>query len=277
MRNVRPRFTVKRMMVAVAILAVIFQGVVLVSGSRASALHDECRNNLKQIGLGLLNYHDANMEFPRGTLSNEGLPPEKRLSWYVDLWCMIQQFFVIFDRSEPWDSRTNLAPMHCDSEDTEPPHYSPVDLGKNRLLVCPADSSRAAPGMPCTTSYVGIAGLGTDAPGLLKGHPRAGVFGHDRQTRIADIVDGASQTMLVAETTAANGPWTAGGPATVRGLDPARQPYIGAGRQFGGSHADGAMVLFADGSVRFTRGASPRVFEAISTIAGNEIIPPTEY
>jgi prepilin-type processing-associated H-X9-DG protein len=91
---------------------------------------------------------------------------------------------------------------------------------------------------------------------------------------MAEIKDGASVTMLLAETGLANGPWTAGGPSTVRGLDPARQPYIGEQRQFGGVHRGGAMVAFADGSVRFIRDSiRPQVFEALSTIAGREVLP----
>ncbi len=91
---------------------------------------------------------------------------------------------------------------------------------------------------------------------------------------MADITDGAGTTMLLAETTTANGPWTAGGPSTVRGLDPGRPPYIGNRGQFGGAHPGGAMVAFADGSVRFLRDSiDPKVFEAISTIAGGESLP----
>jgi prepilin-type processing-associated H-X9-DG protein len=127
--------------------------------------------------------------------------------------------------------------------------------------------------MPGPMHYVGIAGVGADAPSLATGHPRDGIFGYDRQTRMVDIADGTSTTMMLAETTFANGPWTAGGPATVRGLDQGRQPYLGLGRQFGGAHPGGAMVAFADGSVRFLpETIAPTVFEAIATIAGGEVI-----
>lgn len=91
---------------------------------------------------------------------------------------------------------------------------------------------------------------------------------------IEDIKDGTSTTMLLAETVSIRGPWTAGGPGTVRGLDPSQQPYIGAKRQFGGAHRGGAMVAFADGSVRFLSGSiDSKVFEALSTIAGGERVP----
>lgn len=75
-------------------------------------------------------------------------------------------------------------------------------------------------------------------------------------------------------TTSANGPWAAGGPSTVRGLDPNDQPYIGWTRQFGGVHRSGANVLVADGSVRFfSASISPEVFQAACTIAGGEKEP----
>jgi prepilin-type processing-associated H-X9-DG protein len=81
--------------------------------------------------------------------------------------------------------------------------------------------------------------------------------------------------MLIVETNVAIGMWTEGGPATIRGLDPAKQPYIGKGRQFGGSHPEGVQVLFVDGSVHVIRDSiEPRVFEAMATIAGGEKVAP---
>lgn len=84
--------------------------------------------------------------------------------------------------------------------------------------------------------------------------------------------------MVIIETAAANGPWRAAGPPTMRALDPARLPYLGKRRQFGGLHRSGALVGFADGSVRFIReSVEPRVFESLSTIAGGEqLVSPWE-
>ncbi|WP_406701184.1 DUF1559 domain-containing protein [Singulisphaera sp. Ch08] len=57
----------------------------------------------------------------------------------------------------------------------------------------------------------------------------------------------------------------------MRGLNRDREPYVGKGRQFGGLHREGAMVLFADGTVRFVgEETDPSVFEATSTIAGGK-------
>jgi prepilin-type processing-associated H-X9-DG protein len=126
-------------------------------------------------------------------------------------------------------------------------------------------------GGPAIVHYVGVAGVGPDAPYLPVDHRRAGVFGYDRVTRIVDIVRGTSNTMMIIETAKDNGPWTAGGPATVRGVDPATRPNIGTGRPFGGIHRGGVNVLFADASIRFVRATvDPAVFERIATIGDVE-------
>jgi prepilin-type processing-associated H-X9-DG protein len=103
---------------------------------------------------------------------------------------------------------------------------------------------------------------------------RAGVFGYERQTSLADITDGAAVTMIVAESGRARGSWLAAGPATVRGLDTAELPYVGPGCQFGGLHPNGMYVAFVDGSVRFVSDTiNPRFLEASSTVAGGETLP----
>jgi prepilin-type processing-associated H-X9-DG protein len=162
--------------------------------------------------------------------------------------------------------------LHTSTDGDPPPYTTPaVDV---QLLQCPAHSRGATTNGPRETDYVGVAGLGADAATLPSGHPRSGVFSYERPTRLGDIRDGIASTMMMAETTQARGPWTAGGPATVRGLDPGRRPYIGRGRQFGGAHRGGVMVAFADGSVRFIRESiDPKVFEALSTVAGGETLP----
>ena len=274
----RPRFRLKQMMVAVAlaaVTAVLVAQFIEMQEHKVGGLRLHCRNNLAQIGLGLHNYHSAFGTFPYGSVPNDRLPPDRRLSWFTGMFGYFTQLFLIFDMAGPWDEGANLDPKY-DAHHMEegPPQLRSV--GPIDFLTCPANPVRGAEGRPSPTSYVGIAGLGADAPSLPEGDPRAGIFGYDRQTTLAEIKDGASFTMAVIETMDRNGPWTAGGHATVRGVDPAKQPYLGRDRQFGGAHGQdgGAMVLFADGSVRFLAATtSPRTFEALATIAGGETVP----
>ena len=206
-----------------------------------------------------------NNEFPSGTWPNPNLPPERRLSWYAAILPHLdcQGLYDALDKTQPWDAQVNQIAARARISE----------------LRCP-DFAAAYTGTPAPTPFIGIAGVGTDAPSLSKSDPRAGVYGYDRQTTIADIKDGAANTMLIAESGRAKGPWLQGATATIRGLDPANQPYVGQGCQFGGLHADGrANVAFADGSVRVvTKTVAPELFEALSTIAGGEEAPlPDEW
>jgi prepilin-type processing-associated H-X9-DG protein len=230
--------------------------------------------------------------FPAGTVPAEGIPPEKRLSWVTRRYGYFdesQGVNFLFDKTASWDSEANRIPkILISADDDKESVRCPPDLLPYVVLLCPE-----SPGYPRFTGkfdpnfmaktpaeihYIGIAGVGRDSPTLPEKHPRAGVFGYDRQTRMADIKDGAANTMMMAETAMAIGPWIAGGPATVRGLDPDRKPYVGKGQQFGGRHRGGASVLFVDGSVRFVRDSiAPSTFEALSTIAGGERTPNAEW
>ncbi len=119
------------------------------------------------------------------------------------------------------------------------------------LSHCPSAPTFAPPEMPEFASYIGIAGLGSDAPRLPLASLMAGMWGYDRRTRPADVSRGLSETMFLAETALDHGPWTAGGPPTVRGIDMDHRPLLGVGGQLGGLHPGGFNALFVDGSVRF--------------------------
>lgn len=256
-------------MMSVVAMSALLSGIVLMSQrSSEAALRDACQNNLRNLALGVSQYSITHGAFPAGTIINDRLPPDRRLSWLVEASAFMDQWRWLFDLALPWDAGINVITRGQGVGE------NPQVVGRVSLFTCPAAAGMADDHMPGWTWYVGIAGVGPDAPELPSGHPRTGVFGYDRQTRVADIKDGAANTVLLAETDLVNGPWTAGGTATVRGLDPSQQPYIGLGRQFGGLHRGGVMVAMADGSVRFLReGIDPTVFEAVSTVAGGERLP----
>jgi prepilin-type processing-associated H-X9-DG protein len=100
---------------------------------------------------------------------------------------------------------------------------------------------------------------------------KAGVFGYNRATRIQDIRDGTSNTMMITETHKDFGPWSAGGPSTIRSLT--TKPYINGPDGIGGPTPGGCNILLADGSVRFvSESVDPKIFEALSTIRGGETV-----
>jgi hypothetical protein len=254
------RFTIQKLMVAIAVLALCLGAIIGLTRMGPSARicggPGQCANNLHSIALALAEYHENYGAFPKATMTNPDVAPEKRLSWYAMiatyLDCAIKDSI---HADQPWDSDANDA------------------IASTRLDFLDCPYARAPRGRYAPTHYVGIAGVGTDAPFLPKGHLRAGVFGYDRWTALADIADGASQTIMVAESARSRDSWLAGGPATVRGLDTADSRYIGAGGQFGGLHPSGMYTAFADGSVRFIPDTiDPRVLEALSTVAGGDAL-----
>jgi hypothetical protein len=88
--------------------------------------------------------------------------------------------------------------------------------------------------------------------------------------------------MVIIETGFKNGPWTAGGPSTVRGIDEEDTPFIGEGKQFGIKHRSDkffrtnpllALVAMGDASCRtLSESIQPETFRALGTIAGGEAI-----
>jgi prepilin-type processing-associated H-X9-DG protein len=199
---------------------------------------------------------DPNRLFPPGTLANPNLPPDHRLSWHIILMPYLgkEQLNAKFDRGRAWDDDANHGAI-C----TLVPEY-----------ICPTQYRALPADTPQLTSYIGLAGLGPDAPTLLQTDPRAGFLRYDDATKIGSVQRGFSYTISILETGSNLGPFAAGGPPTVRGLDSATTPYIGYGRPFGG-HPEGANAAFADGSVRFqAAGISPHVLEMMATLAVRE-------
>ena len=227
------------------------------SVGEGAARRTQSRNNLKQIGLALHNYHDVFSHFPAGTHANEDLKVEKRLSWLAEILPFIDQAALHdqIDFEQAWDADENQLGTQS---------HLQVFLNPGIAVETSANF-----GM---THYVGIAGVGKDAPTLPIGADGVGIFGYNRTTRIRDILDGTSNTMAVSEVSQSHGAWAAGGKPTIRAL--VNKPYIGGKDGFGGDTPDGCNVLFADGSVRFiSKDIDPEVFESLATMAGGEIIP----
>jgi prepilin-type N-terminal cleavage/methylation domain-containing protein/prepilin-type processing-associated H-X9-DG protein len=223
MSGVRRGFTLVELLVVMAIIAVLI-GLLLpaVQKVREAAARVQCQNNLKQVGLALHNYHDANDTFPPGETGPSGVPPND--AWPSYLLPFIEQDNIYRGVSKTlWGYWAGYAPPS--PYKTGPPKGSygpgPIDpdpVRRNHYLAtisiiktyqCPSSPEKQRGnifGIEFTTGnffddvgvlmYSGIAGSSRDGSVCSQ----RGVFYYRSKTRITDITDGTSNTMVVAET-----------------------------------------------------------------------------
>ncbi|MFQ5730642.1 MAG: DUF1559 domain-containing protein [Planctomycetaceae bacterium] len=226
-----------------------------VQQAREAARRSASKNNLKQIALALHNYHDTYGQFPYGTSQkNKKLKPNERLSWQATILPFIEQnpLYRKLDFKKGWEEEPNEDLM------------KPIPTYENPGVVSRKTDFGA-------THYVGMAGLGKNSLTTTKIDKKVGIFGYNRRTRIRDITDGTSNTIMTAEASKNYGAWGAGGSATVRAWT--KKPYINGPDGIGGPWSGGFHVGLADGSVRFiSNKIDPSILEKLATMAGGEVV-----
>jgi hypothetical protein len=195
-------------------------------------------NQLKQIGLALHNFAQANRVFPAGYSADANGKP--LLSWrvYVLPYLGEDALYREFHLDEPWDSPHNKALIA-----RMPPIYR-------------SPRSKAKPGL---TNYLGAAG----ADGMFVRPSPGSHLG----TSFANIVDGTSNTIMTVETPDASAViWTKPGDFALNKQDPKKRLM---GLVPGGFNAG-----FADGSVRFIpESVNSKILHALFTKSGREAVP----
>ena len=147
---------------------------------RMAASRVNSQNNLKQIGLACHNYHDANGVMPSGN-DSENFSAVAYLLPYLEQ----DNIFKMIDFKKPMTDAAN-AKMRALSI---------------KVFVSPNDPAMANTYGP--TSYLFSAGSKHD----LKNND--GIFFQDSKTRIAEITDGTSNTIMTGETLRGDGSKTA--------------------------------------------------------------------
>jgi len=289
-RTRRIGFTLIELLVVIAIIAILI-GLLLpaVQKVRAAAARTKCANNLKQIGLALHSYENANSRFPPGYRDpRPDTTPGPGWGWHVFLLPFVEQSALA----------SQIDPDHTvlgNGSDTTVP--SPQTTTALTVFRCPLD-----PGPPTNPNFDGhgtasYRGLGWSRPQTAPG-PKGlmitnidapnGVLYRNSRTRIADVTDGLSGTAFVSEVCLDDRRGTWGG------------TWVGANRKdqyglwIGGSfwaidegpfrlngpdkwapcspHQGVVGLLLGDGSVRFmSDSVDPRIPADMASRSGGEV------
>ncbi len=283
--QLRPGFTLVELLVVIAIIGILVALLLpAVQAAREAARRMSCTNNLKQIGLGLHNFHDTYKAFPAGYGFNQasnGAAWRKAWGWGARILPFVEQqslYEVLgvsqreFDQalsgntSSSWPAvevaaiRTPLEVFMCPS-DTAP---SEINTSTDFCHSGGPDNTK-----PAISNYAGVYGYqysNWNAPSLPVSPPMEGALVAQQGTRTADFTDGLSNTFMVGERGWQHGAaywvgvgnvnseerWSspkAVGRVFVHKLNcPLTGRYYSA---FSSYHPGGANFVFADGSVHF--------------------------
>jgi prepilin-type N-terminal cleavage/methylation domain-containing protein/prepilin-type processing-associated H-X9-DG protein len=207
-------FTLIELLVVIAIIGVLVALLLpAVQQAREAARRVACKNNLKQIGLALHNYHDASNTLPPGWVSGIGggdplMNPTNCWGWSAFLLPFLDQTPVYnnINFSRGFDggllNGANSASGVVGIEGTHLPVFRcPSDKG-SKLVISGTGSGSTTVAMPyaARSNYPGVnGGLLTDGSGPI-GH-QGGTFGSNSRRRINDFTDGTSNAFVVGERT----------------------------------------------------------------------------
>ncbi|MDA1013819.1 MAG: DUF1559 domain-containing protein [Planctomycetota bacterium] len=274
-RRLRRGFTLIELLVVIAIIAILVALLLpAVQQARKAARRSSCKNNMKQLGLALHNYHDSFRVFPPGCVSGQpGIPGNTSwcrqnggrgsgqfAPWTVLILPQIEQanLYKQFNFAVPFQSTNNQM--------TTPNSSFLVALNTYQ---CPSDPIFST--QPTWNSYFGVQGGGT-APdcgnsGCSAANARAsyvsGILFAGSSIRIRDITDGTSNVFMIGETRYGGADWGASAKqdacSYARNLAGAQESInlhasrgIHDTRGFSSMHTGGCHMGRADGSVHFT-------------------------
>jgi prepilin-type N-terminal cleavage/methylation domain-containing protein/prepilin-type processing-associated H-X9-DG protein len=221
----RSAFTLVELLVVIAIIGILIALLLpAVQAAREAARRSACTNNLKQLGLGLHNYHDTTRVFPPSSINktfyNKDLPTK---GGYLNHngWTMILPYieqgplYNRFDFKQPTGpcGKAGGAFLTVPQQNQDaaaelvPAYLCPSDDGKT---VFPVEGGHY--GQATTEATLTNYGFSTDARGSdwsdvrqdywkFVGKATRRLFGNNSKSSMRDITDGTSNAVAVIETT----------------------------------------------------------------------------
>ena len=183
----------------IAIIAILIALLLpAVQQAREAARRTQCKNNMKQIGLGLHNYHDIFNCFPPGytargvsRMDDTTVETGQGFAWSFAILPQIEAATLgnVIDTNLNADDPANLAVASTTVLDT---FMCPSDTAERFFTVNNGTTDITLP----TSNYPGIFGYGsiTNSPG-----DGSGVFFRNSRIAFRDIRDGTSNTICVGE------------------------------------------------------------------------------
>ncbi|QDT90008.1 DUF1559 family PulG-like putative transporter [Gimesia algae] len=297
-RNEKRGFTLIELLVVIAIIAILIALLLpAVQQAREAARRSTCKNNLKQIGLALHNYHDTHRVFPlmyQGLSSgapNLGATNGLGIAWGTYILPFMDQANLYESISTRMFGATgNGAGIHWLNDTTAT--VGTTTLAKTILpaFICPSDpmgginTDRGSYGK---SNYLAVVGTDWDGDGPISGTTTPtykGAFYGNSANRMRDFIDGTSNTFLAGERTtegAANGGiWIgARGTRSDNGLRTSANGNFlinNAGATDGAAsstHVGGCHFLFGDGRISFlSENISSETYEYLGLINDGKVI-----